>query len=325
MILLGDIGGTNARFALAEWDPATGQPAIGPVVSLPVAAFSGLAAAAGAAAARLDAGRSLTGAWFAVAGPVDQGAVRMTNHPWQFSEAALGRALGLATVRLVNDFAALARALPALRPGDLEPVGGGCAVTGQAKLVLGPGTGLGVAGLVPCGGNWAVVTGEGGHGDVAAASAAEWRIVRHLAGAFGHVSWERVLSGPGLGLIRSALNGDVITAALGDAPTADAPDARAVAAAARRGAPDARRALGLFSAWLGAAAADLALALGARGGVYIGGGVVAKLGGLFDRRAFRARFEAKGRFRPYLRTIPTYIIRLPYPALSGLAHFAFND
>jgi glucokinase len=232
----------------------------------------------------------------------------MTNHPWAFSISQLQRELGLARLVVLNDFTALALSLPALGAAQSRQVGGGRAVAGAPLALLGPGTGLGVSGLLGA----VPISGEGGHVTLAAADAREAEVIELLRRRFGHASAERALSGPGLENLHEALtqlNGE----------SRPAMSAAQIAAAADTDAHCAE-VIELFFALLGNVAGNLALTLGARGGVYVGGGVVLHIGGRIDGSPFRERFEAKGRFRDYLAPIPTLVITATEsPALIGAA------
>jgi glucokinase len=306
--LVGDIGGTHARFALIL---AEGGPLVHTRV-LPSPAFGGPAQAI---AAYLEAVRAPAPRWcaFGIASPVWEDQVRMTNLHWRFSISALRAALGLDVLRVMNDFAVLAMAIPALRPADLRQVGGGAPRAGAAIGLIGPGTGLGVSGLVPCGADYVPVAGEGGHASLAARGREEAELIEWIGERHGHVSAERLVSGPGLEnlyLAHAARQG-VAVAAL---------DAAEIGARALAGTdPLCVQALDSLCAFLGTAAADLALILGAHGGICIGGGIVPRLGAFFDRSPFRARFEDQGRFRGYLARIPTRVIQAQHPALLGAA------
>lgn len=300
--LLADIGGTHARFALAH-DGVPGEPVV--VVT---ADFADLSAALDHALAALGAPR-LDGAAVCAAGPPADGVIHLTNCPWQVSAAAIARRVGAGPVVLVNDYTALAAALTALAPAQLRAVGGGSADPLSPRAVIGAGTGLGVSACVPAPAGEVHLCGEGGHVSLAAASAEEDRILARLRKRFGHVSAERVLSGDGLTNLYRAMH-----------PGAPPPPrGEAVAASAAAGDLRARACVSQFCAWLGAVAGDLALTFGARGGVYLGGGIVPGWGPLFDAGAFRDRFEAKGRYRGYLSAIPVWIITAPHPAFVGLA------
>jgi glucokinase len=310
-LLVADVGGTRVRFAVC----APGGAPLDTKV-LAVADFPGIAEAALSYLAGLGQ-RPLRGA-IAVAGPVSGDFFAMTNHTWSFSTEAVRRALNLESLVLVNDFEANALAIPHLTSADVVQWGGGTAVQRAPCGILGPGTGLGVASLVWGGSRWVPVPGEGGHADFAVGSDDELLILHSLTARFGHVSLERILSGPGLVHLF-----EVFATKLG-LPLAREATPADVAAAALRGDSAAVAAVRAFSGILGAAAGNLALTLGARGGVYVAGGVVGNLGAAFDRAVFRARFEDKGRFASYLAQIPTFHIVHPFPALLGLAHAALE-
>jgi glucokinase len=251
----------------------------------------------------------------AIANPVTGDRVAMTNHHWTFSIRELKAELGLQRLRVVNDFTALALALPRLGPGDRWQLGGGAPEPGAPIGLIGPGTGLGVSGLLPDGrGGWLPIQGEGGHATLGATTAREAAVLALLRDWHGHVSAERAVCGQGLVDIHSALQ--QLDAASG--PQLQAAHITEAALAGR----DARctEALQLFCAFLGIAAGNLALTLGARGGVYVGGGIVPRLGRWFAESPFRARFEAKGRFASYLQPVPVYVIDTPQsPAFLGAA------
>lgn len=311
--LLADIGGTNARFA---WQPGPGHP-ITEEADSPTAAHATLedAICAYLVSRGLPAP---TEAAIAIATPITGDQVRMTNHPWSFSRSAVQRRFGLARLEVLNDFTALALALPGLAPEDREAVGGGEPVADAAIGLIGPGTGLGVSGLVPDGqGGWTPLQGEGGHATLAACSDREAAVLERLARHHGHVSGERAISGSGLVDLHAALWSI-------DRPGEPVPtrDAAAIGQAAVAGSdPACVEAVDLMCAFLGTMAGNLALTLGARGGVYIGGGIVPRLGARFASSPFRERFEAKGRFRDYLAAIPVWVIRARRsPALAGAAN-----
>lgn len=307
--LLGDIGGTHARFA---WQ-AHAQAPLTDVAVYPCAESASLLMAIRRYLQAQGRGAPPQCA-IAIANPVTGDAVRMTNHDWSFSIAELTRELGCERLVVINDFTAQALALPALGPTDLQRVGGGAAVAGEAMAVLGPGTGLGVSGLVPAaGGAYAPIAGEGGHATLASNDEPEARVLQQLHRRYGHVSAERALSGPGLVNLY-----DGVCALDGAAPEALAP---ADVMSRAQAASDARcvLALDLFCRFLGDVAGNLALTLGARGGVFIGGGIVPRLGERFAALPFRSRFDDKGRFRSYLEAVPVWVITAPAPALLGAA------
>jgi glucokinase len=311
--LLGDFGGTTVRLALQ----IPGGPARR-IRRYHAADFAGIDEALHHyfGELRLRPNKQPQAAAFAIAGPVIGTRIRMTNLPWAISLPALRRAFGFHTLLAINDFAAVAESIPYLAAQDRRKLGGGAAVAGKPIVAFGPGTGLGVSALVPVegmAGRWQAIATEGGHVTLPATSREDAAIVAELQKRFGHVSAERVLSGPGLANLHAAL------AALAGAPL-EAPLApAAVTRAAQRGDKLAKRAVTLFCAMLGTVAGNLALTYGAQGGIYIAGGIVPKLGALFDAKTFRARFAAKGRYRGYLEAIPTYLITHKLPSLIGLA------
>jgi len=309
--LLADIGGTNARFALetapghfeaievlACSEHATLADAIRSYLALPqVAAHHG----------------GIRHAAIAIANPVTGDQVRMTNHHWAFSIEALRIDCGFATLEVVNDFSALARSLPHLGQHKLQ-VGGGAPVAGAPLGLLGAGTGLGVSGLVPgVDGHWTALRSEGGHVGFAPVNETEIAILQYAWREFEHVSCERLLSGAGVELIYRAL-----------ADRAGRPGESLAAPEISRRALSGEchlcdEVLETFCGMLGTAAGNLAITLGAQGGVYIGGGIVPRLGERFLASSFRRRFEQKGRFSAYLAAVPTYVITAEYPAFLGVS------
>lgn len=311
--MLGDVGGTNARWA---WQPGPGA-APQHMRTLACRDFTSIDTCI-ADYLRLERLPLPQRAAFGIANPVDGDQVQMTNHPWRFSIEALRATLGVSRLLVLNDFEALAHAVPHLDGDALRAVGPAQAGQAGNKAVIGPGTGLGVSGLVADGhGGWLPVVGEGGHVTLAACNAREASLLAVLRERFGHASAERALSGPGLvNLYQAAC---VLDGAMADELMPADVIARGLARGATR---DARclEALTSFAAMLGNAAGNLALTLGAHGGVYIGGGIVPRLGAAFDTLPFRARFEDKGRFRAYLEKIGTWVIVAEAPALIGAAH-----
>ena len=312
--LVGDVGGTHARFA---WVAAPEAP-LAQVATYAGADFASLTQAIERYLAAEQAGARPCWAAIGIATAVTGDQVRMTNHPWAFSITRLQRELGLERLVVLNDFTALALSLPALEPSQLRQVGGGVAVAGAPLALLGPGTGLGVSGLLPARGGHVPISGEGGHVTLAAADPREAGIIELLRRRFGHASAERALSGPGLENLHQAL------AQLGG-ESRPAMSATQITAAAETDAHCAE-VVDLFLGLLGNVAGNLALTLGARGGVYVGGGIVPHLAERFQRSPFRERFESKGRFRDYLAAIPTWIITAhESPALIGAARALEQD
>jgi glucokinase len=249
----------------------------------------------------------------AIANPVDGDHVKMTNHDWSCSIEATRRALGFDTLLVVNDFTALAMALPGLTDAQREQVGGGSRRQNSVIGLLGPGTGLGVSGLIPADDRWIALGSEGGHATFSPFDENEDLVMRYARRKFAHVSFERVSAGPGLELIyRAFAERDEIDVAE-DFTSAE------VTNRAHAGEALALEAVNCFCSILGTFSGNIAVTLGALGGIYIGGGVVLKLGELFHKSPFRARFESKGRFSQYLSSIPTYIITAEYPAFLGVS------
>jgi glucokinase len=307
--LIGDIGATNARFALVERGKRISAPRV-----LPTDEYAGIGEAIAAFLADERPASPPARAVLAVASPATGDQVTFTNNPWSFSRADLQHRLGLERLVIVNDFVACALAIPRLAEHDRRQVGGGTRVAGAPIGVLGPGTGLGVSALIPLAGTYVPVESEGGHVTLAGENAREDAVLAVLRRRFDHVSAERILSGPGLVNLYNALCelSGTRAAALSAAQITDPRIAEEDA--------NAREAKATFCAMLGGVAGNLALTLGARGGVYIAGGIVPKLGGYLAQSAFRARFQAKGRLGAYLAAIPTYIVVHPWPALIGASH-----
>jgi glucokinase len=306
--LLGDIGGTHARWA---WQENAGAP-LSDVQVVACDASASLYASAEAYLSRHNVRPNCVGIGIATAVTGDE--VRMTNHPWAFSISTLKASLGVERCLVINDFTALALSLPTLDKSELESIGAGVQLPGAPIALLGPGTGLGVSGLVPGGaGHWSAISGEGGHVTLAPADDEESALLAHLRARQGHVSAEDVLSGPGLlNLYRAVCETRGLT------PRALLP--QDITSAANAGSdPACRDTVSFFSSFLGGVAGNLALTLGARGGLYIGGGVVPGMGSAFDAALFRRRFESKGRFRGYLEAIPSWIITAKTPALIGVS------
>ena len=305
--LLGDVGGTNARFAIYDSGKAKS------VCVIPVDDYATIREAIEAYLAAEGVAKPLRAAALAVASPVTGDAVKLTNHPWSFSISELRRDLQVERLEVINDFTANALAVPQLRPEERLAIGGGGAVSNTPIAVLGPGTGLGVSGLIPTTGGWTALAGEGGHATMAAGDDRESDVLARLRRRYGHVSAERVLSGPGLVNLYQTL------AELAGAKVESYTPAQISDRAIGEEEPLCRDALEMFCAMLGEMAGNLALTLGARGGVYLAGGIVPRLGARFAESRFRERFEGKGRFRGYLALIPTFVITAKEPAFLGLA------
>jgi glucokinase len=308
--LLGDIGATNARLALLS------NGILGPVRNFTVADFSEFADVVRAFLDGEGGSMSVHAAVLAVAGPVEEGRVVLTNCPWTIDRHELARTFGFVWTHLLNDFEAIALALPHLAAADLLQVGEGEAVRDAPMAVLGPGTGLGVAGLIPRPDEPVVVTSEGGHATMAGTSPREDAIIDHLRQEFDHVSAERVVSGFGLeNLYRAIIEVDGL-----EAPKRSAPE---ITKAGLDGTCRvSKMTLELFCAMLGTIAGNVALTFGAKGGVYIAGGIVPRIKDFLARSEFRSRFENKGRFRAYLQSVPTSVIIHPAASFIGLRSLA---
>ncbi|MFC2303565.1 glucokinase [Cardiobacterium hominis] len=302
--LLADIGGTNARFALSD------GTRLFAIQTLPTADYPTLQ---DAIRAYLQAqSETVAQAAIAIANPVTGDHIQMTNHHWSFSIAAMRHELRLEKLRVINDFTAQALAIPRLTATEKRAVRAGEAVAGTPIAVLGPGTGLGVSGLIPNGDRWIALASEGGHVSFAPRDDAELAIWQYARIQYGHVSAERLINGAGLSLIDSALanaENDVSNRSPAE-----------ITAAALAGEARARATLYHFSAFLATVAADLVLTLGARGGVYLCGGILPRVADYFiNQSPFNARFTDKGRFAAYLDAVPVWLVTAENPGLLGAA------
>jgi glucokinase len=305
-VLLGDIGATNARFALMT------DGLLGPVKWIAVARYPQFADAIEDLLQEQFCERLVGNAVFAVAGPVEGESCNLTNCSWTIDGREMRDRFKLQTVRIINDFEATALSSPHLMEGDVRSLGGGRAVSGAPMVVLGPGSGLGVAGLVGDGARRIVIASEGGHATLAATSRREDVILDLLRQRFGHVSAERVLSGPGLeNLYRAIAAVDEI-----DVPLRSASEI--TRAGLQGGCSASRAALDMFCEMLGGFAGNVALTYGARGGVYIAGGIAPRILDHLAVTEFRSRFVQKGRFQAYLEAIPSQVIVHPAATFLGL-------
>lgn len=310
-VLLGDVGGTNARLALLA------DGCLGTIMRYEVADYPDPLALLRGFVAREAGNAQPLQAVFAVAGPIadDGRSVQVTNSPWLLSAEAIETALDLSRVRLVNDFAAIAWSLTRLGGEDLLQIGPGTPIAGAPRTVLGPGTGLGVAHLLTVDGHPVVLPTEGGHATMPAGDADEAAILGFIRARYGHVSGERVLAGEGLINLHEA-----VTTLAGRQPHAASPEV--VTAHAAAGCADCRRTIDVFLSMLGSFAGNLALIMDARGGVFIAGGIVPRLADHLAVSPFRARFESKGRHGRRMRAMPTYLIRKQDVAFDGLMALA---
>ncbi|MBT3426124.1 MAG: glucokinase [Gammaproteobacteria bacterium] len=311
--LVADIGGTNARFAVLLTGEANHlcefhysveqQPQFQLLIESLMQQIAG------------------TTGWshppskvcFAVACPVDMDPLVITNCPWQFSRHDLQQTLDCDNILIINDFAAMAYGVQAISDADVTQIGIGRAIVNKPIAILGAGTGLGMAALIPGSSRYQVIETEGGHADFAPLNDLQIHINETLKKEYGHVSLERLLSGPGLLNIYKALAGNSSDKQRFQQP-------RQLVEAALHGRDEtALQVLELFSEVMGAAAGNLALTYGARGGVYITGGVIPRFEQLFIASRFRQKFEDKGRFRPYLSNIPTFLVTRDNLGLFGAA------
>lgn len=306
--LVSDIGGTNVRFALVEQHQVVTD-------SIRVFSVSSFDSPGDALVQYLDAigPQKFDRSVMAVATPIKGDFLDITNNHWAFSTSELANRFSIADLRFVNDFTALAHSLPELADDDLSIIGDHQLGAAGPKALMGPGTGFGVSGLIPLDGRWQALQGEGGHTTVAATSEREYALTSHLAGQFGHVSAERILSGPGLEWTYQAL------CALDGVDAGDLRAAQITASALSGSNPQCVETLETFFRQLGQCAGDLALTLGATGGLYIGGGIVPKLGDAIHNSCFRTSFESKGRMGAWLKTMPTALITAEFAALKGCA------
>ncbi len=309
--LVGDVGGTNVRLGLVDLSAGTStirevrHYASHQVPSLEEAVRTYLK----------DAAAHPKVAAIAVAGPIENGTVQFTNLSWKVSESGLTR-MGLDSARLINDFAALALSTVALTEADCRAIGARIARNpSKTVAVMGAGTGFGTAALVRGHGGEVVMAAEGGHASFAPVDDVEIEVLRVLARQFGHVSIERILSGPGLHNLHGALN------EIESRPDA-ASDPADITRRALAGEPACSRTVEQFCAIMGSVAGNLALTYGAEGGVFVAGGIAPAIVGLLEKSRFRERFEAKGRFRNYLGAIPTRVIMRDDAAFLGAARVA---
>lgn len=307
--LVADIGGTNARFALADLETLE----LSEIHQVRCAEHPNLGGALGDYAGRLP--EIPDRAALAVAAPVTGAEVSLTNSTWSFSEPELRRKIGLKHVHVLNDFEALALSLPHLAQDELHQIGGEAPVAHAAKAVLGPGTGLGVAGLVWAGERWIALPGEGGHVSLGASDEGQLALLERIRKGRARLSAERVLSGPGLAELYQA-----VAAARGLNVAELQPNDVLVLGSSGEDEV-AAEALDLFVTWLGRFAGDTALLLGARGGVYLGGGIAPKILAKLSAGEFRQAFEDKGRMGAYLAPIPIYVITAEFATLKGAAAF----
>jgi glucokinase len=305
-VLIADIGGTNARFAaVSRSTGVAGAPVI-----LPTKGHPTFLDAYEMVLASLRDRPGLCGMVLAVAGPIDAGRVKLTNADWHIDTAAIAATTGVAAVEVINDFEALALALPDIDASRVEVLQPGVPVPGGNLAVVGPGTGLGVAGMVALpGGGWQALCGEGGHVTYAPETEIEWRIARELKARHGRVSTERIACGQGLVEVAAILGADpgIIT------------PAEVVAAAVQGVSPQCAAAMRVFLVAVGRCAGDVALTVNATAGVYLGGGILPRIAQAVDWSPLLEAFVDKGRNGERMRRIPVRLIVDPNPALIGLS------
>ena len=310
-VLIGDIGGTNARFAMiAERDAPWER-----FEDVHTADYATVEDAIEAVVLACTALRPKT-AILALAGPITGERIGLTNCPWIFEPRKLLPRFGLASIILLNDFEALSLCLPDLGEGDVDSIGGGRAVPERPRVVVGPGTGLGAGALIHARGAWIPVPGEGGHIDLGPVSERDYAIWPHLEKSFGRFSAETLLCGPGLLRVYRGL-----ASFHGGAP-AHATPAEVTAAGLSGDDPVAVEALDFFVTHLGRFAGNLAVVFVATGGVYLAGGISAKIAPALRMGTFREAFVAKDPHRRLMEEMMTAIITRPDPALAGIAAFA---
>ena len=311
--VLGDIGGTNARFAVLR------NGVLSDIKHMKVSEYQQFSDALDTFLKIRSADDPIHHALFGVAGVVEHERCALTNNPWIVDADELRVRFGFSTIHIVNDFEALAWSLPHLTSKDLSLIGGQKAKSVAPMVVIGPGTGLGVAAFVHSDRGDLVLQSEGGHATLPSGSPREDAIIANLRAQFGHVSAERVLSGPGLeNLYRVVASLDSQTV-----PECTAPEITKAALA--NYCVVSRTALDTFCGLLGGVAGNLALSFGAQGGVYIAGGITPHLRDYLPQSPFRSRFESKGRLTSYLKSIPTYLVLHDDPAFIGLQSLAGQE
>ena len=306
-LLVADVGGTNARFAIADLETL----ALSDIEEFQCARHSSLAEAMRAYLDRLD--DPPAEAAIAVAGPVVDERVSLTNSAWSFTKAELCSRTGLNSVLVLNDIQALALSISSLDGSELHRIGGREADPRATKLVLAAGTGIGASALVWTGARWLAVPGEGGHISFAAYTKRERDVIDVLYADQPHVPVDRVVSGPGLANLYRAI------AKLDGAEAEPLLPNDVLTRGLSRSDAIAEEALALFIAWLGRFAGDAALMVGARGGVYIGGGLAPRMVDALSTGLFRRSFDEKGQMKGFLEPIPVYVILAKFAALKGAA------
>lgn len=306
--LVGDIGGTNARFALVR----PGTTALEQVKVLPCLAYPNLDGAVQDYLKQVGVS-GVNQSCLAFACPVQDAHIKLTNAHWAFEKRVMQNQLGMDVFKVVNDFTAMALGVLHVAEDQRFQVGGESTRKGAPVLVIGPGTGLGVSGLIPTAQGWLPLATEGGHVDLVASDDLELAVLSNLRSRFGRVSAERALCGEGLENIYRAIQ---VEQGLPVNPLR-APEI--TAAALSQSDPIALATLDLFCALLGRVAGNAALTLGALGGVYVCGGIIPRISEFFQHSRFRACFEDKGRMGAYLKPVPVWVVTDNYTGLRGAA------
>ncbi|HBU99032.1 glucokinase [Thalassospira lucentensis] len=307
MQLVGDIGGTNARFA---WLDDAGNPHT--PLTLPVRDYATIGDAMRDFMVKTDCA-DLREFAVAVACPAMADEIKFTNNPWVFSKDALKAEFNLDRLVVVNDFTGLAMSVPYLGGEDLITLFDGPGRPGLPLAVIGAGTGLGVSGLLPHEGHWLPIQGEGGHVSLPAVDELDFEIVKFLTHELGRVSAERILSGMGIENLYRAL------AAIDGLDVAPKNAAEVVDGALQQNDPLCRKVLDRFCLFMGGVAGDLVLTLGAFDGVFIGGGIGPRIADYMKQSGLKERMIAKGRFHDLMNDVPVRLMTAKYPALIGCA------
>lgn len=307
--IVADLGGTNIRLAISNGIGAQAEH----IHTLSVGDYSGLIECIEHYLTLVpDAGATKLS--IAAATPITGDQVMLTNRDWGFSISGVCKHFNFEQVKVVNDFTGLALSLPLLTSNDLKQLGGGDANPEGAIALLGAGTGLGVSGLIKSAAGYYPLQGEGGHVTVGATNERELAIFNEFNKRYGHMSAERLLSGTGIGEAYEIL------CLLDGVEDLNLRPAQISKHATDKTNPQCEELMTLFCRWFGIVAGNLAISLGSTGGVYIGGGIVPKLGDYFVNSNFRDAFNHKGRFTEYLSAIPVYVIHAPQPALLGASN-----
>jgi glucokinase len=315
LVVVGDIGGTHMRFAVADFE----ELRIDHYVQFRCSDFTSIQQ--GLAAYLKSIPNYPRRISLAVAGPLDNGRISMSNLPWSIGLDELRAMISTDDAVLLNDFAALALALPALANHDVHKIGGGDGIPNARMAVVGPGTGLGVAAVTSIGESWMAISGEGGHITFAPQTHEEYAVFEKLGFTRHHISCEHLLSGAGMTNVYSILREMVGM----QGPARPLSPAEIVAAAHDGTDQEARQTLDYFGIWLGRFVGDIALVFGAQGGLYLAGGIPPKLQNELEHGDFRIAFENKGRLSSYLEKIPTYIIKAADAGLRGAAIAYLNQ